>query len=87
MLKDAAADDVTFGQWKISQLCSNLKETVDRSGDVGDKKQKSWLGYWPALELSFGGANICCTQQLSTNGYFEEEEAQVGSPRVGLLAL
>ena len=43
MLKDAAADDVTFGQWKISQLCSNLKETIDRSGDVN--------GYCPALEL------------------------------------
>ena len=26
---------------KISQVCSNLKETIDRSGDVGDKKQKS----------------------------------------------
>ena len=40
MPKDAAADDVTFGQWKISQLCSNLKEIIDRSVDVGDKKQK-----------------------------------------------
>ena len=47
MLKDAAADDVTFGQWKISQLCSNLKETIDRSVDVGDKKQKNWLSYCP----------------------------------------
>ena len=47
MPKDAAADDVTFGQWKISQLCSNLKEIIDRSVDVGDKKQKNWLGYCP----------------------------------------
>lgn len=36
LLEDAAADDVTVGQWKIGQLCSNLKEAIDR------KSRRRW---------------------------------------------
>ena len=57
MLKDAAANDVTFGQWKISQLCRNSKEPLTGSVDIGDKKQKSWLGNTGNFALAFNWQN------------------------------
>ena len=47
MLKDAAADDVTSGSVTLVSYVVIWRKPMTGSGDVGDKKQKSWLGYCP----------------------------------------